>query len=310
MKYGAAINAPLLSALEESAPVLAFGQNIGAGSHLSGLTSGISDVPGCSVLNTPNCENAQVGFGFGHMLEGGNGIFIVKQQDFLLLCLDQLVNTANVAIREGITGSFTLLFVTVDSGYEGPQSRLNNFADICALTRTTGYTLSSRQEADHILPEQIGTQGFRMIGVSQRMFRSDAVDLPNAQLIESEANLFKYREGDDLAIIACNFALPYALSLADELQETAGMKSNVISVPRVDIDESKELQNLAKSAKRAVIIDDSHCRYGTGQAIAASLQRASIEVVLIDRTDAKRDVSPNSDTFTVDANAVLQRFGK
>jgi acetoin:2,6-dichlorophenolindophenol oxidoreductase subunit beta len=309
MSYSATMNESLLSGLSGGGPILAFGQNIGAGSYLSGLTRGIIDVEGCTVLNTPNCENAQVGFGFGLMLEGTNGIFIVKQQDFLLLCLDQLVNTANIVTRGMPNGSFTVAFVTVDSGFEGPQSRLNNFAEICALSAQPGYTITSQQEAELILNAQIGAPGFRMIGFSQRLFREPAIDIPDAQLLDSDTGTMRYREGSDLAIVACNFALPQALQLATELSVSKGLSCAVISVPRVDSVSSPTLSTVIMESSKAVVLDDSHSKCGSGRAVATFLQAEGADVTLFDRSCETRDVSPNADRFEVTMEDMAMSLG-
>ena len=56
---------------------MVFGQNINAGSCLSGLTRGLSGPNNnITVLNTPNSENCLVGVGFGLMLNDVHSIFL------------------------------------------------------------------------------------------------------------------------------------------------------------------------------------------------------------------------------------------
>lgn len=307
MTYCAAVNEALLTALGQASPVIAFGQNIGAGSHLAGLTRGINGVQGCTVINTPNCENAQVGFGFGLMLEGESAVFLVKQQDFLLLTLDQLVHTGNLALRVSPTGSFTVVFIVVDSGYEGPQSRLNQFAEICALTAQPGFCINSRQEAVQVLGGQVGAPGFRMIGVSQRLFRTAAIDIPTATLVDEETGATLYRRGVDLSIIACNFALPQALALADRFLE-AGVNCGVASSPRVDRPVPVALCEWARHSGRVVVIDDSHSVYGAGGTIADALGEAGMTVFRADRREMPRALAPHPDLFEPDFDAVCRYF--
>ena len=308
MSYSEAMNAALLAGLASSAPILAYGQNIGAGSHLSGLTLGINDLTGCEVLNTPNCENAQVGFGFGMFLEGAKCVFIVKQQDFLLLTLDHLVNTANLALQEDCKGSFTIAFVTVDSGYEGPQSRLNTFAELCALSGQPGYTVSSRQEADYLLDTQIGSPGFRMLGFSQRLFRETVIDTVSAELLDQETGTTRYQEGKDLAIVASNFSLPLAISLAEKLRVERNLECDVVSVPRVDEPVSQALLKLGMNAGKVAILDDSHSRHGAGRTIANAFTETHVDVALFHRAAEIRDVTPNADIFTVESDALVAKL--
>ena len=94
--YAKAINGLLKEELMTEKPFVLFGQNVAAGSCLSGLTRGLKTSGGLEMFNTPNCENAMVGFGFGMMMRGVNSAFVVKQHDFLLLTLDHMVNTYNI----------------------------------------------------------------------------------------------------------------------------------------------------------------------------------------------------------------------
>ncbi len=133
MKYVQYINSLLKEHVSNNADLVLYGQNIDAGSCLSGLTRGLSSCNGGLTINTPNSENSLVGVGFGLMLNDVSSVFFMKQMDFLLLGIDQLVNTYNVIRQSKPSASFTIFPVTVDSGYEGPQSSLNNFDDFCSI---------------------------------------------------------------------------------------------------------------------------------------------------------------------------------
>ena len=127
MKYVQYINSLLKEHISNNEHLVLYGQNIDAGSCLSGLTRGLSSFNDGLTINTPNSENSLVGVGYGLMLNDVSSIFFMKQMDFLLLGIDQLVNTYNLIRQTKPSASFTIFPVTVDSGYEGPQSSLNNF---------------------------------------------------------------------------------------------------------------------------------------------------------------------------------------
>ena len=84
LKYVSVVNQWMKDNLVADDNFIIFGQNVSAGSCLSGLTRGLKSAQGLQMINTPNCENAMVGFGFGMMLRGVDSMFIVKQHDFLL----------------------------------------------------------------------------------------------------------------------------------------------------------------------------------------------------------------------------------
>jgi pyruvate dehydrogenase E1 component beta subunit len=118
MKYLEHVNAVLRSEVASNNHLTVFGQNVAAGSFITGFTKGLEVSGNSQIINSTNTENSLVGFGFGIMLGGGSAAFFMKQLDFLLLGIDQLVNTYNI-IRNSkhAKGSFTILPVVVDMGY-------------------------------------------------------------------------------------------------------------------------------------------------------------------------------------------------
>ena len=146
-RYLETVNQLLSEVLRARPDTLVYGENIDKGSCLCGVARGL---PG-RIVNVGNCENTHVGAGFGLLLNGINSVLIVKQLDFLLLGLDQIVNTWNLircAYKTGDLGSFTIVVIVCDQGWQGPQSSFNGFSNICSLARIEGYTLNARAEAE------------------------------------------------------------------------------------------------------------------------------------------------------------------
>src|SRR5262245_16358024 len=198
MNYLTHVNALIKAKVAEKRPLVMFGQNIAAGSCVGGLTRGLKSGNGHHVLNTPNCENTLVGTGFGLMLSGVSSLFLMKQQDFLLLGIDQLVNSYNMIRRRKLESSFTIVNVVVDSGYEGPQSALNNFHDFCSIARIPGYAITNKHDADFIMQRHLLAPGFRIIGVSQRLAKTDLLEMSDPVSHDENGEIFQYAEGDDV----------------------------------------------------------------------------------------------------------------
>ena len=87
MIYVEYLNSLLKEEVNQKNKVVIFGQNVHAGSYLSGLTKGFDAKNGNILLNTQNSENSLVGFGFGLMLNNISSIYFMKQLDFLLLSI-------------------------------------------------------------------------------------------------------------------------------------------------------------------------------------------------------------------------------
>ena len=156
MKYIEYINKFIKEKIIEHEKLVVYGQNIDAGSCLGGLTRGLQIKNG-KIINSINSENSLCGFGFGMMIGGTSSIFFMKQLDFPLLGIDHLTNTYNI-IRNSEhinNASFTIMPITVDKGYEGPQSSLNNFGDFCSIARISGYTITNKIDAEKIIKNKL-----------------------------------------------------------------------------------------------------------------------------------------------------------
>jgi len=255
MKYVECINEILKKKVMEPEHIFIFGQNIAAGSCLSGLTRGLKVKPGGRIINTPNCENTLCGIGFGSMMNNVPAIFFMKQQDFLLLGVDQLVNTYNIARRKAPKSSFTILQVIVDSGYEGPQSALNNLSDFCSIARVPGYTAINKIEAEEIINKHLIAPGFRIIAISQKFFKTEIMDVPCIYMNE-ECSLFQYAQGEDATIVCFNLSLAYGLELHRRMLEK-NVQASVFSVNAALPIPWIEILADVKETKRVIIIDDS-----------------------------------------------------
>ena len=119
---------------------------------MSGLTKNINFNKQNLIINSSqNSENSLAGLGFGLMLKGISSIFFMKQLDFLLLSIDQIVNTYNIIRMSEPSASFTIFPITVDSGFEGPQSSLNNLDDFCSIAGVEGFSVTNSADATYII---------------------------------------------------------------------------------------------------------------------------------------------------------------
>jgi len=304
LTYVEEINRMLRAKLEGSRRVVCFGQNIGAGSCLSGLTRNLLDTAGVEVINTPNCENSLVAFGFGMLLEGAHSIFFVKQLDFLLLSLDQLVNTFNMYRLDPSSGSFTIVPIVVDSGHEGPQSRLNHLADVASLTELPVFALPEPSAAKHILDRHLVAPGARLLAVSQRLLHSK-LETSGCTPIDPDSEFFELEQGEDTALVAFNFAWPQARQLRTELAEH-GIRASLFGVAASMPTQWDPLVSRLARASRIIVVDDSRSRNRPADQLRARLIDAGVTcpVLPLYRQCRLEDLAPNPDRFTLDGDHV------
>jgi hypothetical protein len=182
----------------------------------------------------------------------------MKQTDFLLLGIDHLVNTFNIirGIDSFPKTSFTIFPITVDNGFQGPQSSLNNFGDFCSIARIEGYTITNRLDAEKIIDSKLIEPGFRIITISQRMFKEDIIEPEKIISHNKDLSLFQYSDGDKITIVCFNFTFVYGWKLK-ELFKKNGYDISLFNVNSpTNNDWNKILENL-KISKKLIVLDDS-----------------------------------------------------
>lgn len=307
MKYVEFINELIRKKVFESGKIVLFGQNISAGSCLSGLTKNLKVQNGL-IINTPNSENTLCGVGFGLMLNKISSIFFMKQQDFLLLGIDHLVNTYNVIRQKEPSASFTIVTIVMDHGFEGPQHSFNNFGDLCSIARVPGFTITNKVDAKEIIKSQLISSGFRIIGVSQRLFKKEIIETEKVYS-NIESTLFQYSKGSDATIVCFNFSFPYGFELVNELRKK-GFDSSLFSVNSLTpIKWDKIIEDL-RETKKLVVIDDSKSEnLSCYNFLMDALDRCQIDKkILIKRDFSKESFSPNHDQLEIDYEKIWQKL--
>ncbi|MBF0570604.1 MAG: hypothetical protein HQL12_01910 [Candidatus Omnitrophica bacterium] len=306
MKYVEYINKLIKDEVLRADRMVIFGQNINAGSCLSGLTKNLKVKKGNLIINTPNCENSLVGIGFGAMMNGVSAAFMMKQQDFLLLGIDQLVNTYNIIRqRSAGEGSFTIMTIIVDNGYEGPQSRLNHFGDFCSIAGIQGFTITNTADAKEIISSQFNAPGFRIIGISQRLFKQEIMEM-NVLSVSPDRSVFQYAQGKQATIICFNLSLPYGVVMAGRLKEK-GLSASLFSVNSpVPVNWDELVHDINKTGT-LILIDDLKSRnLASDNLLVKVLGHCTLKQKFIIRRRPEENVfSPHHDQMVIDYDHIV-----
>ncbi len=308
MKYLEQINQLIKTKVFEADNLVIFGQNVSAGSCLSGLTRNIKVKENSLIINTPNCENTLCGIGFGLMLNKVSSIFFMKQQDFLLLGIDHLVNTYNFVRRENPAASFTIVFIIVDQGYQGLQSSLNNLGDFCSIARVPGFTITNKSDAEEIINKYLISPGFRMIGISQRLFNEDTGSIPLVKFNE-DRTVFQYFEGKDATIICFNLSFSYGLELHQQLKNK-NFNASLFSVNTATPINWGEITQDVNQTKKIVIIDDSKSmNLSCDNLLAHILQECEVKTKIIIKREFSEDwLWPNLEQLKINYSEIINKL--
>ncbi len=256
MNYIELINNLLKEQVSRHEQLVIFGQNVSAGSCIVGVTRGLSIPKSGRIINSTNSENSLCGFGFGMMINDVSSIFFMKQLDFLLLGIDHLVNTFNVIRNHKNNASFTIFPIVVDSGFQGLQSSSNNFADFCSIARIKGYTITNKIDAEKIISSKLISPGFRIIAVSQRMFKDEIIIPDELIYVNDENDVFQYSEGNDVTVVCFNFAFPYGQKIVEEMTKI-NLTCSLFNVNSPTPTNWKKIIDDVTKTKKLIIIDDS-----------------------------------------------------
>lgn len=307
--YLSAVNRILVSETASIRRLVVYGENINKGSCIVGVARGLKVHESGRIINVGNCESTHCGLGFGLMMKGISSILFVKQLDFMLLGMDHFVNTYNIirCHREASSlGSFTIVTVVCDQGYQGPQSSFNALGDICSLAQVPGYTLTNEQDASLVLKTQLQKPGFRFIALSQRLFPAEITRLGTVYQAE-DASLFQYSEGKDVTIVCFNFSLPEGVHLQKALSAD-GLGASLFSVNAVPGASWKRILESARKTQNVVVLDDSK---STSQSCFKLFHEISTEFpscrcVAVTRDRFEFGVCP--DNFELDENYLVKNI--
>lgn len=293
---------------ERCGPILLFGENIDTGSRIAGLARGLTVNPAGRILNVGDCELTHCGVGMGIMLDRGNAVLFMKQLDFLLLGLDQIVNTFNFVRAyspPGETGSFTIFLIVCDQGYQGPQSSMNSAGDIASLANVNVFCLNASSDAAEVISGNFVRPGFRVVCVSQRLFGSQPLDLA-INWRSRDGAIFRYRSGSDVTIACYNFALRAGVAIADQLAN-AGLQSDLFHVNFVPGADMNGVRESCERTGRLIVVDDSKTVTTFGDTFLATCdpRRSDLKVLRLMRGRcADRDYGVVDDQFVVNPTTI------
>lgn len=309
--YIAAVNQAIGRQIANIPNAVVYGENIDNGSYISGLTRNWEAPVGGRIINVGDCEATHCGVGFGLMLNGVTSILVAKQLDFVLLGIEQMVSTyQNVRSHRDLStlGSFSIIAVICDQGYQGPQSSFNALGDICSMARVPGYTLTNSQDTELVLKNQLTAPGFRIICLSQRLFPTEFLEF---ELVYSSADcsVLQYFDGDDVTIACFNCAIPEGDIFRQRLVER-GLSASLFSVNQVYPTDWSRIEDSVARTGKLVVFDDSKSVNLMAHTLMNALgqHRPPFQNILVAR-EPDIEFGVSSDKLHVDYNDLICRLG-
>lgn len=257
-----------------------FGQNIVAGSRISGLGANLDQIDGVISINALNAENSLMGFGLGLMLSGVDSAFIMKQHDFALLGLDQLTNTVNATKNYDLTASFIVLMVVVDSGFEGPQASLNNLDEFASLSRSPVHFLNTRKNIDSAFLSS-KEPGLHMMALSQKSMKLPVYKGSENSRCSESAQLIECSKSSSVVLIYFGLDLQYLLDTQSKFKQ-AGIEADLMIVAKIESEFHLNDMNLEKY-ESIIVMDTSKSEITYARKLVSELRSALLNVLYVGR---------------------------
>ena len=257
MKYIDLVVDSINKATNKKENILFYGENLNFGSCLGGMGRGLKASKKSLILNVQNSELTHVGLGLGMMLDKGNAILFVKQLDFLLLALDQICNTYNyirAANFKKDLGSFTIISIVCDHGFQGPQSSLNAGADLSSIANLPVYCLNEIADIKDVISSEILKPGFRILTISQRAI-PNSVNMDTSISMSSDKGIFHYLIGDLFTMVCVNFSLNrYSLRIQNIYE--SNIRFDLFHINYLPGQNYEMILESVRKTKKLIIVDD------------------------------------------------------
>jgi hypothetical protein len=306
--YVEKINQKIVDFLNEGSPSAVFGQNIISGSRISGLGKDIDHLPNVMAINSTNSENALCGMGFGLSLKGIPSMFLMKQHDFSLLALDQLVNTYNSIRGKRMLSPFVLFMVVVDSGFEGPQASLNSLDEFASLTKGQVHYLITEESIEKTF-ELITKPDLHIVVTAQSLLKKNIYKGESEFLVEDDFILFKNKEEltQSTKLLLVNFGVN--LDTITRFQELAIKSSkyfDLMQVTRIHDKVIESLIELCRVYENVIILDNGKSLISFSQKLALKLSQEKIVFRYFPRIHSERWSEVNDDSHEVSPEEILE----
>jgi len=303
--FSSYINLKLIEYLENLEHGVFFGQNVITGSRVSGLGAQIDSLGNISSFNTQNSENALFGMGFGLSIEEIPSIYLMKQHDFALLAIDHMVNTARLLKNHSNLTTFLVLMVVVDSGYEGPQSNLNNLDDLYSISQAKISLLNNKNAVDYAFSSK--RKAFEIFAISQKSLKRALPIEESLTIMDgfSVSDGLKAQENTEPVLVNCGLVNDVFESCVNYLLES-GVKFQVARQIEMNLEENTQLmKKLAKSERKFVIFDSSKSINKLSIYFSDTLKEMNSRVLYLTRDDYAQWNRVDHDQFEIENKAVL-----
>lgn len=274
ISYADAIGEAIRQEMARDPGVFVYGLGVDDAKGMYGTTLGLHrDFGADRCFDTPLAEDAMTGFGIGAAIAGMRPIHVHQRMDFLMLCMNQLVNMA-AKQRYMSNGAVSVPFVVrAIIGRSWGQGAQHSQAFHSYFMHVPGLKVlapSTPHDAKGCMIAAIRDDN-PVIVMEHRMLYGNTGIVPEAAYAAPFGKARVLAEGGDVTIVAISHMVVEALR-ARHLLEEIGVSAEVVDpVSLAPLDMEAIAASVAKTGRLAVV-DTSWLACGAGAEIVAAAQ--------------------------------------
>jgi acetoin:2,6-dichlorophenolindophenol oxidoreductase subunit beta len=266
--YREAIRESMHSALKTNSNSLIYGLGVTDHTGIFGTTLGLEDeFGGQRVFDTPISEDSMTGFALGLSLSGIYPIHIHIRNDFMLLAMNQIVNSI-AKYRYTYGGSFQapMLIRSVigrswGQGAQHSQSLQSLFGHIPGLTvvmpSSASRVLETYDYAVNHYPNPV-------ISLEHRLLYDYKFKTEGCVGSDGKSPLSSYlvREGKDVTVVATSIMVEESLRAANYAMGNEGIEMEVIDLHCITHPDTELILQSVKKTGKLIVADTSWAAFG------------------------------------------------
>ena len=200
----------------------------------------------------------------------------------------------NYILNKKSIGSFSIITYIVDSGFEGPQSRLHSLQEIASFSFAKCIYLIFPDDIEINL-KKINNNKLNIFCLSQKNFKSKE----NPKLINSfqKKNIFQYKKGKKGTVVAIGFSAYKALEIINK--KKLDVNFYVVTDPLCKLNDN--LINNIMSKNFLYVFDDSRSKVKNFDYMYKKIfiKKPKFKIVIFCREENKNKLKINDDSYKV-----------
>lgn len=279
LTYREAIREAHSQSLAEDPSVFVFGEGVDDAGGVFGTTLNLHKEYGSDrVFDTPLCESTLTGVAIGASLNGLKPVLVHMRLDFLLVCMDQLVNHA-AKWKYMFGGNATVPIVNraiIGGGWGSAAQHSQAFQSLFAHVPGLKVVMpATAYDVKGLLLSSIHDEG-PVIFVEHRWLYDHKDIVPEEPYFVPLGKSVLRRKGTDLTIIANSIMVPMAMEASKTL-EKEGIDVEIIDLRTIKPLDFESILESVKKTNRALIMDFGYKFCGISSEISSFLMENAFE---------------------------------